>query len=42
VSAQSSIALCRPKIAHLLPPACAHAGEVEIADIGIPPSHPSG
>jgi NAD(P)H-hydrate epimerase len=37
MTARSSVALCRPKISHLLPPACVHAGAVEVADIGIPP-----
>ena len=36
LSAEISVALCRPKIAHVLPPACLHAGRVEVVDIGIP------
>ena len=32
-----TVALCRPKIAHVLPPACLQVGELEIIEIGIPP-----
>ena len=38
VNAVLTVALCRPKIAHLLPPACLRTGDLEIADIGIPPA----
>lgn len=34
--ADLTVALCRPKIAHLLPPACLACGTVRIAGIGIP------
>lgn len=33
-----TVALCRPKLAHLLPPACLGIGALEVVDIGIPPS----
>jgi ADP-dependent NAD(P)H-hydrate dehydratase / NAD(P)H-hydrate epimerase len=38
VNAVLTVALCRPKIAHILPPACLRTGELEVADIGIPPA----
>lgn len=36
IEADLTVALCRPKIAHLLPPAALHTGKIEIAGIGIP------
>lgn len=36
IRAKVTVALCRPKLAHLLPPACLQVGALEVADIGIP------
>ncbi len=37
VDAAVSVALGAPKLAHVLPPACWHCGEVAVGEIGVPP-----